>query len=163
MSEEKRSNCVRKDILITILICIIVIVGLLFVWAISRSTDPQFASEFSFAATISSIILSIIAIIMSITSEAKTESIRRSIKKEVRKLDGAIAEMEKMTEEQKQNAKNMQNRINTLEKKVDDIQSDTHFLVLNKEKKDINTTETLDPLIRNIGVDVEEDGDQLKG
>lgn len=161
--ESNEARYTGQDITIILLTCSIVVVVLLFVWALSRSTDSHFASEFSFAATISSIILSIIAIIMSLTSEVKTNSIRRSIKKEVRKLDGAITEIQMMAEAQRKMDDELQNRIDIIEEKVDNIQSDTKTLVINSSNQTIAPSETPDPTIPNIEAEIENDGERLEG
>jgi len=104
----------RKDKYIIILICVIIILVLVLVWQLSRTTDEQFAAEFTFAATISSIILSIVAIFMSITSESKTSVIREKIEKEADDIEEATKEMKMMLQQ--------------LGGKIDSIKEDTGII-----------------------------------
>jgi len=96
-NEDKRFT--GKDLTITILGCVIVILICVIVWAFSRKANDKFVAEFSFAATISSIILSSIAIFMSITGESKTAVIRDRIEKEADDIAKSNSEMKDLIQQ----------------------------------------------------------------
>ncbi len=108
---KNETNYCGKDIIITSLLFVIVILILIIVWALATKSNEQFFAEFSFAATISSIILSLIAIIMSIAGSARMELLYNSTENEVKEIIKI--------------RKNINNLLGKMTIKIDSIKSDT--------------------------------------
>lgn len=92
--DEKRFSI--KDGILVVLLCIIVILVLVIIWALSTKTNEEFVAQFSFAATISSIILSVLAIFMSINGESRTTVIRDKIEVEADEMTSVSREMKEL-------------------------------------------------------------------